>query len=654
MAWPGFEALAASAVALTALLAGLYWLLRQQVGRRRPIPALWLAVQLAPRRGGRRWPPPWFWICALALSLVAVGTSLPYASARTEPGRSTLLVLAHGLESQADENGRSRLELGRLEIQRRLASGGSSDRWALIAVGAAARVVAPWTAERSEIERGASGVRAEAAPVDWAAALELAEDVSGGRSADVVLVGSHSTAALRAWRDARPNRRTHVESVEPGSSQRNRGFCAVRAKRLGTDAQQVALEVGLRACGPGATAAWLDDCEIGVRSGGQPIPHQLERASVAASSSGPSSEDFSRNVRIELGAEVDEVTLRLATDETADALPADDELVVILRAPPRVLCWDSRADGLAGLHRRIADALPGAELAAAPAAPDANELLAADVLVAGVDADLDLGAAIPTLLYRPSTSSRPMLLVGYDEQSELTEGINLVAPPELDATPLPTVPGMSPVLLGRGAARAATLNAAPECLAAWGSPSGVRRVALGFDLALGDLGKHHALPTLVVHALDWLGPASARPGTIWAGEDYPVASGGAARATELTLPSGERVAIEAQMKVLPGAWLVERGVCWLAGARKGSERFAVNARCADLRVSAGEESRATGAAPGDERGDGFEPAATKSYWDAPFLWAGLCVLVAEALWHASRTHRWRTQAHAASRSTSRG
>lgn len=476
----------------------------------------------------------------LLLALLVLAFMGPYRRGEVTLAEDTVIVLDGSASLLArGEDGRTRFAAARDEAAALAASAAEGRRVALVQAGPQPSVLSPLSGDAAALGRVLAAARPAEAPGDLRAALELARTLVRGRaSGEVVLVTDAAFEAEPPLLDLL----AEVRLVEVGAPAPNAGIVSVSLRRRPGAAGRQEVFTGLLATGGRDRAG-----ELVLEAEGGGGWSELVREPLVL-------EPGRRLGRVHEVEALPGTTLRLRLEvEGPDALPLDDEALLVVPPPPDVrVLLVSRTPWLAS---RALSAVEGVRLFVAEGLPEDAEtydLVVLDGLVP------ELAPRAPLLVFgaAPEGAGGPLAAVGvrpaprvvrWDRrhpvlrhvafESVIVESAWAVSPPREATVLVETTEG--------------------PLAATWNGPGGPV-LHFAFDLLRSDLPLRVAFPVLVHDAVDWLTArhaasavlAAGRPAELRIGETLGPATwtgpAGAARRLEsrggtVRLPAPERV-----------------------------------------------------------------------------------------------------------------
>lgn len=552
-----------------------------------------------------------YWLILLALLAGAFALARPFLTVPARLSDHTILVLDASASMLADEDGPTRLELARREVESLVSTMSPGQQVSVIEAGARARVLLSASSDADAVLDASRGVRISHGPANLGDAFTLAAALQRpGQATAVHLMTDGEVPA--EWRgDAPPG----LQVTAVGAPRPNLAVTRLQAVPVGAGTSQVFVEV--RNFGQQESQA-----DLTLVVAGQEVVSERFRL-------GPR-ESSDRVLTVQGGdgdvleARVEPVGQDLAGADRRDALSVDDQAFAILTAPQQV---------------DVVLATPGnVFLESALAAVPAVEL----TVTASVPVDLtDVDILVVDRLPAPSPPPLPMLVV---DATIWPDGVTVG-----DEVETPTITFQEPShdlltdveYAGVGIAAATPLTA-PELIPLVSGPQGdlvmagrlggTPVVLFGFDLLASNLPLNATWPVFVANATTWLaGPPATVPALAGSTVTIPFPDG--ATAVTVAPPSGAERIIDV---TTPRLTVDEVGLWRLAFT--GAESDAVAAGAPAIAVnpvsSEGDLSRAAPAPPDEDAPGAVAP--TTSEGREPIgrtvLIAVLALAVLEWLW----------------------
>lgn len=525
----------------------------------------------------------------LAAILLALAMARPYLEVASASAPEVAVLVDTSASMGARRNGSTRFEEARAQARRLLASAPANAQVLLGSYDGTARVLAPFSRDRSEAMRALERLAPRDVAGDARAGRALAASILASRPrAEAFLVGDRPPAAPV------PDRLRFVDCGGPAA---NLAFFALRAAR--SREGSFTLVAGLRNHG-----SEPEQRELEIRRGGVLVAARRVGLSPGARES----------VRFRLPAEGDPVVeARLAG---TDALAVDDRAWTIL---PEERSRVARVVGSGNLFAEQAlAAVPGLSL---ERGPDAGG--AALVLWEG-EPPWPLPAGVHFLLKPPSAL----------RQGSPLAGPFLLVPEEVAEAPLAdvAVAEVQPLRLPPGSQVLARAGGEPALALVRSGPA--TALVFAFDLYRSDLPLSPALPLLFAEVVEKELGAGAGPVEPEGVPGQPLRIR-ASEPVQVHLPTGETVELEPEEG---HAVLSETGRVGLYRIQLGGEQWPV----AVSLLSDEESDLSPGEAPppGTGPGPGAPPAASRGVAELwPWVAAGsLLLLLAEwFLYHRRRS-----------------
>ncbi|MBP9502196.1 MAG: VWA domain-containing protein [Candidatus Promineofilum sp.] len=163
----------------------------------------------------------------LILAALVLALARPYwqSAAGVEGDLIVLLDSSASMQANDGENGATRFDVARAEVERLIDGMSGSDRMTLIAAGRAPVVLAAMTSDRKLLRQALDGAAAENNSADWAAAFSLAAASSQGLAEPRMVIVSDGGLP-----EALPSLPGEVEFIPVGRSDENLALSALAAR----------------------------------------------------------------------------------------------------------------------------------------------------------------------------------------------------------------------------------------------------------------------------------------------------------------------------------------------------------------------------------------------------------------------------------------
>lgn len=464
-----------------------------------------------------------FWLILFALLLGALALAKPFVRVDAQLGDHTIVILDASGSMLADEEGPTRLELGRRAAEELVATMGPGQEISVVEAGSRARVLLSASSDPAAIRDAVRSTRPTHGTADLVDAFTLAAALERPGQSTVVhlltdgAVPSEARAALPAGTlvtavgQDRPNlgvTRLQAVPVGAGTSQvfvqiKNHGVLPAKARLTlavdGVDVVEEELDLG-----PRGTV----DKVLSVQGGdGEVLVARVQPSGTEVTTGGPA----------------------------RDALSIDDAAFAVLSAPREVNVLLA-TPGNVFLEAALAS-VPGVTVELVPSVP--TSLVDVDLLV--VDrVSAPLAPTVPTLYVAPTRLPAGVTSSGDVERPALTfqaPGHELLNEVELANVAVATAavidaPALTPIASGSSAA-----------LILAGRLDGTPVVLLPFDLLASNLALQSSWPVFVANAVSWLaGPPTTLPAT--AGADLTLSAPAGTTDVVVSPPSGSTLRLD--------------------------------------------------------------------------------------------------------------
>lgn len=484
-----------------------------------------------------------FWLLLIAVLLAAVALARPSLPVAAELGDHTILVIDASASMLADEEGPTRLELARREVDDLVGGLAPGQIVSVVEAAGKARMALSASDDAAAVRRAVQAIRPTSGSADLRDAFLLATALQRPGQTTV----THLVTDAAPEEDALAAAPTGLRVRTVGSDRPNLAVTRLQTVPTGAGDAQVFAQIrnfGTLAADARVTLS-LGEREVSVQRVSLPPRGTSDLIVPLALATGSANAPAIVRLRVEPVGED-------AVDSAAsDALAVDDTAYTLAAGPRRVTAL------VAGPGNVFAEAalaaVPGVEVRTAPSVP--SDLTDVDLLVVDrVAAPAE--ATVPTLLLAP-TRMPPAVeqraavqlpaVTFQDPDHQLLEqvdlsGLAIAAARPVDSTELAEVvggPDGALVLAGR-------LDGQPV-------------VVVGFDLQASNLPLQVAWPVLVANTVSWLAGPPATPPAI-AGDEHAFSLPPGVEGVEVQPPSGDPVRVES---VAPRVALDEVGV-WQA------------------------------------------------------------------------------------------